>query len=262
MVWKFRPKFRPNSDLSKPYKHRGFVENGLKIQTKIQAKFRPKFRPWSENSDQKSDQYSDQIQTKIQTKFRPKFRPWPDSCQCAELVLIVCWAHQVFQEWQAQRPKGFGQPILVTQGKGRFRLLRAMQLKIAQKVLNLSFKDKSWMKLKFTPKSSTFSKILYNFSFQKFRGSSKYFEDFDPQNILRKNPPNIKYWGLGLQGMCELTDLLLPKWCTKLHFADGTSPRFSLSTPAKLPSNIESRRCRGRQLQAQGSRRCLEGLEP
>ena len=59
----------------------------------------------------------------------------------------------MFQDWQAQRPKGSGQHgktqpfylTLVTQGKGDFR---AMQLKIAQKILNLSFKDKSWMKLK------------------------------------------------------------------------------------------------------------------
>ena len=158
MVWKFRPKFRPNSDqiqtiqTSKPYINIGFCrkwsENSDQIQTKF-WKFRPKFRPnFRPNSDQ------------IQTKFRPRFRPWPDSCQCAELVLIVCWAHQVFQEWQAQRPKGFGQHgktqpfylTLVTQGKGHFRPLRAMQLKIAQKILNLSFKDKSWMKLKIHPK--------------------------------------------------------------------------------------------------------------
>ena len=142
-------------------------------------KFRPKFRP---NSDQ------------IQTKFRPKFRPWPDNCQCAELVLIVCWAHQVFQEWQAQRPKGFGQHgktqpfylTLVTQGKGHFRLPRAMQLKIAQKILNLSFKDKSWMKLKIHPKILNIFENPPNFSFPKISrileifwgfGPSKYFEE-------------------------------------------------------------------------------------
>ena len=49
-----------------------------------------------------------------------------------------------------QRPKALGQHgktqpfdlTLVTQGKGHLRLLRAMQLKITQKILNLSFNDK------------------------------------------------------------------------------------------------------------------------
>ena len=161
MVWKFRPKFRPNSDQNS--------DHGLKIQTKIQTKFRP-------------------ISDQIQTKFRPKFRPWPDSCQCAELVLIVCWAHQVFPEWQARKPKPFGQHgktqpfylTLVTQGKGHFRLLRAMQLKIAQKILNLSFKDKSWLKLKIHPKILNIFKNPQNVFFPKISRILKIFWGFGP----------------------------------------------------------------------------------
>ena len=210
MVWKFRPKFRPNSDQIQTIQtsqnpiNMGFCrkwsensdQNSDQIQTKIQTmvwKFRPKFRP---NSDQ------------IQTKFRPKFRPWPDSCQCEELVLIVCWAHQVFQEWQAQRPKGFGQHgktqpfylTLVTQGKGHFRLLRAMQLKIAQKILNLSFKDKSWLKLKISPQNPQYFWKSSNFFLSKNFEDPQIFWGFGPSKYFEEKTSDIKYWGLGLQG--------------------------------------------------------------
>ena len=64
-----------------------------------------------------------------------------------------------------------------------------MQLKIAQKILNLSFKDKSWMKLKIHPKILNIFEILNNFSFQSFE---------DPQNILRILTLKI-FWGKTLQ---------------------------------------------------------------
>ena len=64
---------------------------------------------------------------------------------------------------------------------------------------------RTWKKLKTHKKILNFSKILKRTGFQIFRRSSKYFEDFDPQNILRKKPPNIKYWGLGLQGLWKYT---------------------------------------------------------
>ena len=69
-----------------------------------------------------------------------------------------------------------------------------MQLKITQKILNLSFNDKILEETENSQENPQyFRKSSKKTGFQIFRGSSKYFEDFDPQNILRKKPPNIKY---------------------------------------------------------------------
>ena len=58
---------------------------------------------------------------------------------------------------------------MVTSGKGDLRLLRAMQLKIAQKILNLSFYDKNPEQTLNSPNNpQIFSKILKNLTLQIF----------------------------------------------------------------------------------------------
>ena len=88
-------------------------------------------------------------------------------------------------------------------GRGTLGFLGPCNWKLPRKSSIFPLRTNPGWNWKFTPKSSIFLKILNFFSLQKFRGSSKYFEDLDPQNILRKKPPNIKYWGLGLQGVSE-----------------------------------------------------------
>ena len=61
----------------------------------------------------------------------------------------------------------------------------AMRLKIAQKILNLSFNGKILEETENSQENPQYiRKFSPNLAFQIFRGFSKYFEHFDPQNIL------------------------------------------------------------------------------